>query len=337
MFGLNYLKFDPMNFVIHYRNGKIIREGKGLSFFYFNKNSSIVSIPLSSQDIPFVFKVTTKDYQNVTVQGQITYFIKEPLRINEQLDFNVNSRKKYTSDDFEKLTQRLINEAQTSITGFVHKQTITEILSLLSELELELIENLKNSIIIENLGIEVMSTNVLGISAEPEMQRALETKTREALQQDADQAIYSRRNFAVEQERKIRESELNTEIAVEEKQKQIVKKKMETDLTKQDNESRLKQLEMEMNLKLEELNIELVKLKAENIKLEADANGYKIESEVKVYRDMDWRVLSALNQNGNDAKNNIAMAFRELASNHSKIGNLNISPDLIDSLISTEQ
>ena len=68
---------------------------------------------------------------------------------------------------------------------------------------------------------------MLNISADPEMQRALEAKTREALQKDADQAIFDRRNFAVEQERKIKESELNTEIALEEKQKQIVQKQME--------------------------------------------------------------------------------------------------------------
>ena len=64
------------------------------------------------------------------------------------------------------------------------------------------------------------------------MTRALETETREMLQQEADQAIYGRRNFAVEQERKIKESELNTEIAVEEKQKQIAEKKMESDVQK---------------------------------------------------------------------------------------------------------
>ena len=49
----------------------------------------------------------------------------------------------------------------------------------------------------------------------------------EALQQEADEAIYARRKFAVEQERTIKETELNTEVAVEEKQKQIAQKKME--------------------------------------------------------------------------------------------------------------
>lgn len=68
------------------------------------------------------------------------------------------------------------------------------------------------------------------------MSKALETGTREKLQQEADEAIYERRNFAVEQECKIKESELNTEIAVEEKQKQITEKKMESDVQKAEND-----------------------------------------------------------------------------------------------------
>ena len=40
-------------------------------------------------------------------------------------------------------------------------------------------------------------------------------------QRRSDEAIYARRNAAVEQERRIKESELNTEIAVEEKKRQI--------------------------------------------------------------------------------------------------------------------
>ena len=41
--------------------------------------------------------------------------------------------------------------------------------------------------------------------------------------------------FAVEQERTIKESELNTEIAVEEKKKQIAEKKMEAEVQKAEN------------------------------------------------------------------------------------------------------
>src|SRR5204863_179982 len=81
-------------------------------------------------------------------------------------------------------------------------------------------------------GIEILTVNILAIKASPEMARALETETREKLSQEADQAVYERRNFAVEQERKIKETELNTEIAVEEKKKQIDEKKMEAEIQK---------------------------------------------------------------------------------------------------------
>ena len=336
MLGINYIKFDPMNYIIHYRNGKIVKEGKGLSFYYFRKNSSIVAIPQNSKDAPFYFKDITKDYQNVSIQGQITYRIQEPKVINKQLDFTVNSNKVYVSDDFEKLTQRLVVEAQTSISAFVHKCTIKEVLSKFSEIENKLFDGLNESKVITSLGIDVMRVSVLGISADPEMARALEAETRESLQQEADKAIYDRRNFAVEQERKIKESELNTDIAIEEKQKQIVEKKMETDLAQQDNDSRLESLKMESQLKIEEKNKSLVKMKADNQREEANAKGYELESIMKAYKDIDWRIISALNRDGDDARNNIALAFRELATNQNKIGNLNITPDLISSLINKD-
>ena len=95
-------------------------------------------------------------------------------------------------------------------------------LSKFTEVENKLFEGLSESKVITSLGIEVMSVSVLGISADPEMARALEAETRESLQQEADKAIYDRRNFAVEQERKIKESELNTEIAIEEKQNDLI-------------------------------------------------------------------------------------------------------------------
>ena len=47
---------------------------------------------------------------------------------------------------------------------------------------------------------------------------------------------------------------------------------------------------------------------------------------------MDWKILTALNNNP-DPRFSIALAFRELAENADKIGNLNISPDLLDSLL----
>ena len=177
-----------------------------------------------------------------------------------------------------------------------------------------------------------MGVNILAVTPTPEMQRALETETREQLQQEADEAIYTRRNFAVEQERKIKETELNTEIAVEEKRKQISEKKMETDVLEAQNQRKLKEMNLETDILLEEQRKSLLKQKTENDKKQAETEGYVLETTLKPYKEMDWKVITALGNN-NDPRINLSLAFRELAQNADKISNLNISPDLLDSIL----
>ena len=69
-----------------------------------------------------------------------------------------------------------------------------------------------------------------------------------------------------------------------------------------------------------------------NEKKEADVKEYVLNANLKPYKELDWKTLMAISNNGNDPSNNIALAFRELAENADKIGNLNISPDLLESL-----
>ena len=106
MLGIKHIKFDSMTYVIHFKNGKIKREGRGLSFFYFLPNSSIVAIPMGSNDLPFIFNESTNDYQTVTIQGQISYKINTPKTLADILDFTVNDTGQY-----KKMTLKtLINE-----------------------------------------------------------------------------------------------------------------------------------------------------------------------------------------------------------------------------------
>ena len=165
------------------------------------------------------------------------------------------------------------------------------------------------------------------------MSRALESTTREALQQESDQATYQRRNFAVEQERKIKESELNTEIAIEEKRMQIADKQYQAKVAKQESEEKLQEMRMTSSIKIEDQRKQLVEMQAENQKKEADAKGYALRTTLEPYKDLDWKKLMAISKDGGGAGLNIALAFREMAENADKIGNLNISPDLLESII----
>lgn len=336
MFGLQHIKFDSMTYVLHYKNGQVKQEGRGLSFFYFAPSSSIVAIPMGSNDLPFIFNESTNDYQSINIQGQISYKITEPKILADVLDFTVNDHGQYKKNDIEKLNQRIINEAQTATSSFIHSIKLKDAIRSAKNIEDRILAGLKNSQAISMLGIEILGVNVLAIQATPEMTRALETETREQLKQEADQAVYERRNFAVEQERKIKETELNTEIAIEEKQKQIAEKKMESEVQKEENNRKLREMKLEADIAVENQRKLLIEQKTENDKKEADTQGYVLETTLKPYKTLDWKVLTALNNN-TDPKFNISLAFRELAENADKIGQLNISPELLASLLDNKK
>ena len=336
MFGIQHVKFDSMTYVIHYKNGKVVKEGRGLSFFYFAPTSSIAAIPIGSNDLPFIFNEATNDYQTIAIQGQITYKVNAPAILADILDFTLNDKGEYNKNDIEKLNQRIINEAQTATSAYISGLGLKEAIRAAKPIAQKILEGLQTSQAIGILGIEVLGANILSISATPEMKRALETETREKLQQEADQAIYHRRNFAVEQERKIKESELNTEIAIEEKKKQIAEKQMEGKVQQADNDRKLREMQVQSDISIETQRKQLIEHKTENERAEANTQGFVIETLLKPYKDIDWKTLVALNNNP-DPRYNIALAFRQLAENADKIGTLNISPDLLETLLTDKK
>src|SRR5215467_10392763 len=115
MFGINYCKANPTDYILHFSGGKLAGEGAGLSFFYFGPAATIVSVPLASANIPFVFNEPTADFQVLTVQGQLTYRIGDPKKAASMLDFTVDARGRYLSDQYQKLPERLVYSLQTLV------------------------------------------------------------------------------------------------------------------------------------------------------------------------------------------------------------------------------
>lgn len=337
MFGINYIKFDSMTYVLHFVNGKVRREGRGLSFFYYAPVSSIIAIPLGSRDIQFIFSEATLDFQAVTIQGQITYSIQDPKQLAQMLDFTLAKGNKIDTANFEKLNQRLSNEAQTAVSSYIEGLGLKAALRNARGISDTIEAGLQASDAVRLLGVSILGVNVLAVRPTPEMAKALETEMRESLQKEADQAIYERRNFAVEQERRIRESELSTEIAVQEKRKQIHEKEAEIKVKEAENTRTLREMNVAADLAVEEQNSRLIDMQVQNERKMADARGYTLEKTLTPYKQLDWRVLMAINSKGVSAIDNIGFAFRELAENSGKIGTLNITPDLLETVIRSER
>jgi len=334
MFGIRFVKFGPGVFVLRYKKGKLIEKGQGLSFWYYSPATTLVAVPVSSADASFMFAEYSRDFQELSIQGQLTYRISDPLKTAQMLNYTVDNRK-YTffSDDPEKLSDRLINLLQIAVKGAVKELDLKQAIIASDRVAGLSYKTLRENEMVQNLGVDILSVTIAAIKPKPETAKALEAETRENILKEADQAILQRRNYAIEQERIIRESELNTEIAVEHKNRQIRETKLETESIAQRKQLAMKEEQINFEVKQEKRNSELVDLKARNEKIEADTKAYALRETMKIYEEMDVETLKAIANGGLDSGRLMALAFQGLADKAEKIGNLNITPDLLTSMM----
>lgn len=336
MFGIHYLKTTPTQHIIHYQGGRKKRSGTGLAFFYFQPTASIVVVPANSADAPYIFNEISADFQPLTVQGQLTYRISHPEQIAALLDYSITPAGKYRSDDPQKLPVRLVNLLQVSTRAEIQRLPLKEAVRGSQEIASAVVANLKANADLNKLGVEVLAVTIEAIRPTPETARALEAEAREDLLRRADQAIYERRNSAVEQERVIKENELSTEIAVEEKKRQIRETKVNADLAVEAKEQQVRESKLTGQIKLEQDRTQLVAAKSKNAQTEADAQAYAVEASLRPLRDLDPEMLQMLTVQSVDPRLMVSMALKEIAKNAGKIGNLNISPDLLTTLMAEE-
>lgn len=334
MFGIHYLKTAPTQFVLHYHNGRLKRSGPGLAFYYYKPASAIVVIPVGSADAPFIFNEMSADFQSVSVQGQLTYRIQDPELVAGLLDYSVDGTPEhYRSEDPQKLPQRLINLLQSLVRAEVHRMSMREALHASQHLSAMMMTQLSGHPSLAALGVEILSVSIQAILPETEMSRALQAEAREDLLRRADQAIYERRNAAVEQERRIKENELNTEIAIEDKKRQIRENKVEADLAVEAKEQQVRQAKLAGQITLEEERKRLVAAHVENARADADVQAYAVEAALRPLKELDAEVLQMLSIQNSDPRRMVGLALKEIARNAGKIGNLNISPELLETLM----
>ncbi len=316
MLGFRYIKFDPTTYVLRFQNGAIRQQGAGLSFFYFAPSTSLVAVPMGTTDAPFMFEEITGDFQDITIQGQVTYRISAPEKTAKLLNFTLNAAgNNYVSEDPEKLQQRVVNAIKVLTRTRIEALPLRKALAASATLVEEVARDLSERPDIVSLGLEILGLSILAIKPNPETARALEAQTREQLQKEADDAIFIRRNASVENERSIKENELLTEKTVQEKQNEL-----QTEQTKHE-------------VALEESRKALVSLAAENSRTEAEARAFAVQAVVAAVKDADPNVLQALVSSRMKPDALIASAFQELARNAERIGELNVSPDLLEKLV----
>jgi len=306
-----YKKFQPNEYVMAVKKGKVVKEGLGISLLYNNMFTDALVIPTSAFDGDFAFdELVTKDYQAVCVQGSVTYVIEDYKKAAELADYAYNRYhyEKKKRDALEELKKRILFVIKTIVIREAGLRDVRQIIKQAEDMANLIMDGLKEDENIRGLGVRILAVNVLGISTRPETRKALEAAAREQILKEQDDAIYKRRNAAIEQERLIKENELDTEVSIAKR-------------------------ELEEKIKREEQKKVLVELEAENEKKRAEEQAYAAEAMLKVYENVDTKLLEALALVKGDPGILMAKAFLEIGENADRVGNLNITPDLLQSIL----
>lgn len=299
MFNIGYFKGQSTEYIMKYVSGRIGKEGMGLSFYYLKYRTQIVAVSTSSTDANFVFNELTRNFQAVTIQGQFTYRIPDAKAATSLLNFTINPvSHAYLSNDPERLPQRIINIIQTQTHSEIQKRSLEETLGQSETIAASILKSVYDGKLLASMGVDLLSVHFLSVRPTPEVAKALEAGYREALLKKADEAIYARRAAAVEEERKIKENELNTQTTLEEQRRQLIS--LQGENARQEAEHRGKALE-----------------------LEAEYSSKVLKNELAIYASLDPRSL-------------LALGFKELGQNASRIGNLTITSEILSALLNAQ-
>ena len=290
---LFHLRADPNQYVLHYRGGRLVRRGAGLAYWFSPLSAAVAQLPVENVETTFLLKERSADLQDVVVQCTVTYRIADPERAAARVNFAISLvTGAWLEQPLERLDSLWSQRAQRPVRTILTTLPVVEAVQRGADVVSAALESaLRGDPAIADVGLEVVSVQVVRVAATAELEKALQTPTREAVQQRADEATYQRRALAVEKERAIKENELATEVELARRQEELVRQQTAN-----------RQLDVEQQAA------------AKRLLAEAEADGEA--KRVAVWRDAPARVL-------------LGLAAQQLAGNVESIQHLNVTPDLL--------
>jgi hypothetical protein len=273
-FWMRHLRSEATSHILHYRDGSLSREGRGLAFWFYPMAAAVAEVPVDDRDLNYSFKGRTHDYQEMTVQGVITYRVTDAKLLAKRVDFSIDlERGKHRKQPLEQIAVLLTGIAQQAGVQIIASGDVAELMVTgFAALAEGLSQALRGNAALAELGIAVETIRVDDLKPTAELERALQTPTRESLQQRADEATFRRRALAVEKERAIAENELQTQVELARREESLIAQQGQNARQKVEREAENRRLGV---LAITEDKRIEAKANAERLQLEADADAGK--------------------------------------------------------------
>jgi regulator of protease activity HflC (stomatin/prohibitin superfamily) len=307
-FGIRHLRSDASVHVMRFRNGRLVRSGRGLAFWFLAQRTSVAEVPIDDRDMVLFFKGRSKDFQAVTVQGNMTWRAANPDVLGDRVDFSIDLRSgNHTGNPIEQIEALLTGMAQEIATQYFAEASIHDLLNAgIEPLRTRLERGFAAAQRLSAMGIEIVAIRLAAIAPTADLERALQTPTFEMLQQKADEAVFERRALAVEKERAIAENELNNKTELAKREMHLIEQESANARNRAQGARESKQIEADGE--------------AGRIRTIEQARAEMEEARIAIYRDLGAHILMGL-------------AAREFAGKLNKIEHLNVTPDLLAALM----
>ena len=85
-----HLRSDANVHVTRFRNGRAVRDGRGLTFWFLPQRASMPNCRWTIATWSCSSKAARKDFQEVTVQGNLTWRVADPAVLGNRIDFSID-------------------------------------------------------------------------------------------------------------------------------------------------------------------------------------------------------------------------------------------------------
>lgn len=310
-----HIRAEQTAHLVVFKHGRRRRSGRGLAFWFIPMTTSVAEVPIDDRELPFLFHARSADYQNVVVQGAVGYRVVAPETLADRVDFSIDLVDgHYRKQPLEQLAT-LINElAQQLAVAWIGRQDLRTALVQGPAAIRERVEaGLVAAEELTAMGLEIVAVRVSSVKPTADMEKALEMPSREAFQQEADEATFQRRALAVEKERAIQENELQNQIELSRREANLIEQHGLNERRRQEEEAAKNRIAAESRAEVAQLEARSAAERITQVeKAKVDAERERME----IYRELPPRVMAGL-------------AARELAGKLERIEHLNVSPELL--------
>jgi regulator of protease activity HflC (stomatin/prohibitin superfamily) len=316
---IRHLRAEPSFHILRFRRGKLVASGRGLAFWFRPLNTSVAEVPMDDRELPFLFHGRAKDFQDVTVQGVITFRVVDPERVAGRVDFALDLVTGASlKQPLEKLAGLLTELAQQFALGYLAHTDLRHVLAEgVEEIRERIWQGLREDTALEAMGLEVVAVRVGAVKPVAEVEKALQIPVREAIQQEADVATFRRRAEAVEKERAIQENELQNQIELARREAHLIDQRGENEKKRVSDEAEAARIGAEAEA--ERTGI-AARAQAESIEAVEQAKVKAEQDRMEIYRNFPTERL-------------LGLAARRLAGKLQKIEHLNLTPDWMGGLL----